>query len=91
MYKSCEIAPYEKIVGISYTTIIYDNCKTIGKITLKFSNGREERFSGRRYNEFPNKKNVELKAPEGQYIYSFNGYVDKKYLSELSIKETKPL
>lgn len=89
-HEYCEIAPYERIVGISYTKTTFDNCDTIGQITVRLSNGREQRFSGRRFDNAQKKESIELHAPAGQYIYSFNGYWGF-YLSDLCIGETKPL
>ncbi len=91
MHEFCEIAPYEKIVGISYTKSIFDRRHVICQITVKLNNGREQRFSGRGVDNAPDKQLVELKAPEGQYIHSFKGDVDLCYMSALSIGETKPL
>lgn len=53
MHEFCEIAPYEKIVGISYTKSIFDRRHVICQITVKLNNGREQRFSGRGVDNAP--------------------------------------
>jgi len=91
-HEYCEIASYEKIVGISFTNFRFDECDTISQITVKLSSGREQRFSGGRFvDNNQGKQSIEIKAPAGQYIYSFYGKQDHSFLNSLKIRETKSL